>query len=286
MANGHPLRGLSEGARRGSRLLRRLSHQHRLPALTNPYDRGIVSTLRRCGALATTVDEMVRADYVGCAALLAAGREIFADVAGQTPGEGRKTYIQVAPQGAILARPQILLWGLQERLLAIAENYIGLPMAYRGVLARRDVADGQQVETRYWHCNGEGVRILKIIVYLSDVGPDDVPFCYVAKARTPRGALKTLDGSRISDAVLDETVAPDGRVVCICPASTVLFADACALWHRGAVGTGRDRYTLFFSYNSPSPLKPADCGPILPFDGLRASAPMSARQRTALDHAY
>jgi hypothetical protein len=286
MATGHPLRTLSEGARRGSRLLRRLTHRHRLPFLTSAYDREIVSTLKRSGAFVTTLAAMAQTDYVGCPRLLAAGRDIFADVGGQTRGEGRKTYIQVASQEAILARPEILLWGLQERLLAIAENYIGLPVAYRGVLARRDAADGQQVETRYWHCDGEDVRILKIIVYLSDVGPDDGPFCYVAKARAPKGALETFDGGRVSDAVLDENVAPDGRVACTGPAGTVLFADTCSLWHRGAVGTGRDRFTFFFSYNSQSPLKPADCGPLLPLDGLRASASMSTRQRAAVDYAY
>jgi hypothetical protein len=286
MAIGHPLRSLSEGARRGSRLLSRLGHRHRLPALTSVYNREIVATLERCGALVTDLAAMAQSDYIGCSRLLVAGREIFADVSGQTTGEGRKTYVQVAPQDAILARPEILLWGLQERLLAIAENYIGLPVAYRGVLARRDVADGQQVETRYWHCDGEDVRILKIIVYLSDVGPDDGPFCYVAKARTPKGALKTFDGGRVSDAVLDEKVASDGRVACTGPAGTVLFADTCSLWHRGAVGTARDRLTLFFSYNSQSPLRPADCGPILPLDGLRASVPMSARQRAAVEYAY
>jgi len=282
----HPLSSLFQGARRGSRLLSRLGYRHRLPALANPYDREIVDTLKKCGVFTTSLEEMVQADYVGCTALLTAGREIFVDVSRQTSGEGRKTYIQVAPQDAILARPQILFWGLQERLLGIAENYIGLPVAYRGVLARRDVADGQQRETRYWHRDGEDVRILKIIVYLSDVGPEDGPFCYVEKARTPKAALHTFDGGRVSDAVLDKNVPPEGRVARTGPAGTVLFADTCSLWHRGAVGTGRDRFTLFFSYNSQSPLKPADCGPIQPLDGLRASAPMSARQRAAVDYAY
>lgn len=281
-----PLHWLSDRTRRGSRILSRLGHRRHLPTVTRSYDRGILSDLNRCGVAVTCLEKMVQEEYVGCSELLIAGRTLFNDDTHQLSGEGSKQYIRVAQLDDVLSHPEIIFWGLQERLLAIAENYIGLPVAYRGVTARRDLANGQQLETRHWHCDGEDLRILKIIVYLSDVGPDDGPFCYMPKGLRPRYGLPTSDGGRISDDVLQQGVPPDNRIACVGPAGTVLFADTCSLWHRGAVGTDRDRFTLFFSYNSQLPLSPADCRPILPMDGLHAVTLMTARQRAAIDFAY
>ena len=87
-------------------------------------------------------------------------------------------------------RPHPLPWGLSDHLLDLAECHIGLPVRYLGMEVKRELvqsAAGRNHEVvRRWHLDHEDRRILKVIVYLSDVDAGAGPFGYIHQAHSAR----------------------------------------------------------------------------------------------------
>lgn len=67
----------------------------------------------------------------------------------------------------LLEDPGLWRMGLDNRLLDIAESYIGLPVRYYGAAMYRGVADGRVEGTRQWHRDIEDHRVFKILVWLN-----------------------------------------------------------------------------------------------------------------------
>jgi hypothetical protein len=271
--------GLASRRRRQSGLRRR--HQAHLPRLS-AFDQEIVRALERDGAAITSLDAL-QANGGLAAFDLQAARGLLSGLT-QELGSARKDYMREVSPTALAAAPQLIRWGLEERFLAIAESYMGLPAAYRGVIFRRDFADGQKCETRQWHRDAEDVRILKIVVYIEDVDERGGAFCYLPKPYAPKSGIEYVDG-RVPDAVMDRIVAPEHYVKCIGPAGTVVFADPVTVWHHGDVPEGTDRLTAFYAYNTHHPLRPHYCQPLFAAGDLNG-AELSARQQAAIDYGY
>ncbi len=157
--------------------------------------------------------------------------------------------------------------GLNERLLAIIENYIGLPVQYRGVAVRRDQKGGEQLETRLWHRDGEDKRIVKIIVYLNDVDRGGGAYEFIPRPSAPALWRTAPLGNRIDERTMSRFVPETAWRPCNGPRGTVVFTDTCSVFHRGQVAHSEDRRTLFFAYNSTSPRMPQSCAPM--FDRAR-----------------
>jgi hypothetical protein len=245
--------------RQASYEARRLAHRPFLP----PLDAGAAAIVDRLGADGTVVTSL--AD-LGTPDLLSKARRFFAEMP-RLQRDGPKSYMLSAPRDLVEAHPALIEWGVGERIIAIVENYIGLPVAYRGVQARIDLADGTQVETRLWHRDGEDRRIVKFIVYLSDVPAGEGGFEYIAKPDSPPAQAVRLTNDRVLDADMAALVPRDRWHACTGPAGTVAVTDTCSVWHRGGVPGGRDRLTLFYAYNSRRPLAPQHCTPL--FDRRR-----------------
>lgn len=145
-----------------------------------PADQQLVKTLQRQGGAQTSLAALglpLTPDLFQAAQTLA----------GQLPSSAAHSNSHLGhcihgDAATIVQRyPEILLWGLQERLLDIVENYMQLPVAYLGVDLRKDIPNGEQVGTRFWHTDGEDVCVVKIAVYLNDVGQAQGPFEYISK---------------------------------------------------------------------------------------------------------
>jgi hypothetical protein len=177
---------------------------------------------------------------------------------------------------------------LNERFLAIAENYIGTPVAYRGVLARLDMPDGTVRETRIWHLDQEDSRILKIVVYISDVDDDGGPFEYIPASFDQPFHLVHGGKKRVDDEeAFDDAVPQDRRRAVVGPRGTVGFVDTCRILHRGRLPLTGTRKSLFFAYNSLWPMRPSYCGPMFLVDDFKSQgAALTARQAAALDFGY
>jgi len=261
---------------------RRLRHRDALPALP-AKDAALVARLKRDGAVITSLAELA---IPGSAAMLAAGDELHQAIIGRIPADKGGFTIH-ATAGEIGQHPELIRWGLNERLLAIVENYSGLPAIYRGLTVRRDVAGGDMAETRLLHRDNEDSRILKIIIYLSDVDERGGPFEFIPRDLTPASWRLSFDGSRAADAEMERLVPRDRWVPCTGKRGTAIIADTCSIYHRGRVAESADRQTLFFCYNSALPMSPHYCGPLFDPGALVAACPdLSAAQRAAISPPY
>ena len=156
--------------------------------------------------------------------------------------------------------PTVFAWGLQPGLLDLAENYIGLPVRYLGVEVKREVPyapEHREDVLRDWHNDFEDRRMLKVIVYLSDVDVESGPFEYLDRRHTERHRLTG-------------------------PRFTAVYADTSRVLHRVMAPVAAERYSMTFAYASTA-LFYAYPHFMLPRTALtRVSEQLSTRQQRAL----
>jgi hypothetical protein len=155
--------------------------------------------------------------------------------------------------------PTLFMWGLSEDLLDLAECHIGLPPRYLGVEVKREIvnpAAGHSHEAvRRWHLDHEDRRILKIIVYISDVDSDSAPFEYVDLPTS--NAVLGRRGHPYRAARLDESVRAevpaDKRTQVVGPRMTAIYVDTGQVLHRVCPPRESERYSVTFAYCGRSP---------------------------------
>lgn len=213
----------------------RCLHAPALPPLADA-DRAIVQALEREGAYATSLQALA---LPGSDGLLEAADGLSASLAERSRKagfDGRHTVTATAAE--LLARPEILLWGLSSRLLDIVENYLGLPVACDGLSYYYSRADGRQAGPRLWHRDREDRRMVKIAVYVSDVDEDGGPFELLrpganAALTTGRAAgYQVLDDGALRSRLGSEA-ATDAVQTITGARGTVIFTDTARFYHRG-----------------------------------------------------
>jgi hypothetical protein len=182
---------------------------------------------------------------------------------------------------------ELFTWGLSDRLLDLAEAYIGLPPRYLGVEVKRELtvtARGDRHHTvRSWHLDHEDRRILKILVYLSDVDVDAGPFGYLDRRHTTRvRALSRRHHHAISDERMAEVVPEEQWNRVTGPRFTAVYADTGQVFHRVFTPASAERYSMTFAYSSQHPYYTYE-RLMIPRQPLRRLAPrLTPRQRGAL----
>jgi hypothetical protein len=126
------------------------SHEAHLPRLRDS-DARIVEDLKKSAVSITSLEAM---GLEGADALLA---DAYALVARHSPW----TRSFQADGVDIVAHDKIIRWGLSDRLLDIAENYLGVPTGYDGINVFFTKADGMEAGARRWHRDAEDRRMLK-----------------------------------------------------------------------------------------------------------------------------
>jgi hypothetical protein len=260
-----------------------LKHRRNLPSLSSS-DQKTVDVLKKEGAFVTCL-ESLSLPYnfpllEACENLLSEIETIpFRDLVGYFRVDTytvHTNYLQMARD-----YPEIYFWGLQERLLNIVENYIGLPVAFIGADLRRDIANGKDIGSRRWHKDGEDRRVVRIIVYLNDVFEDSIAFEYLPKHLTSPHLTK---GIYLDDEI--RKIVPKSHIKpCFGPAGTVVFAATSKVYHHGKVflEPGKDRLALFYAYTSRQPKRPEICKPHFSQEGMRLlEEKLSQRQRECL----
>jgi len=258
-------------------------HRPRLPALS-VADAAIVDALNRDGIFITSIEALGLADSE---AIVATGSQLadrFAQEA-RKRAAGGEVFLFVPPE-QIVTHPGIYHWGLRDRLLDIAESYIGLPAAYDGVAINYTVADGREISTRKWHRDWEDRRMLKVAVYLHDVDDAGGPFQMIRRHDSMQNDADGFDYGLADDAELSRRLGAEfARDIVSCEGSrgTVIFTDTARFFHRGKPATARDRAAIFYSYFARRPRHPFLCErtgmPRRDIAGLVAALP--SRQRTA-----
>jgi hypothetical protein len=248
-----------------------LKHKSKLPTLTT-QDQLIVDEIRREGVCITSLEDLglTRTPTLLKAAEseLANMKTVLSSRRGDQNNFGsveNPAYPQIF---TVTDLPEFYTWGSEQRLLNIVENYIGLPIAFQGVHLRQDFANEKPVTTELWHLDAEDRRMVKIIIYLTDVSEENGPFEYIPKSHVslltelrirskivPKTARSIVG---LNDAEIEELVPRSLWKSCPGPAGTVVFADPKAIFHHGK-SRKLARSALFFVYTAKNPLRPECC---------------------------
>jgi hypothetical protein len=236
-----------------------LKHAQKLPALEE-RDRLIVDGLKRDGVSVTTLAEL---GLDSTSYLLQAANTQLSRMSAAKNDHLTERLPQIY---TVTDLPEFSQWGREQKLLNIIENYIGLPVAFQGVHLRKDFPNEHQFGTLLWHKDSEDRRMVKIIIYLSDVDEQHGPFEYVPVSLTSSNLnffriyhkLWRSGYLGITDEQLKEIIPQAQWKSCPGPAGTVIFTDPKTALHHGTLRT-EDRSALFFVYTANTPKRPELC---------------------------
>ena len=244
-----------------------MRYSQNLPAL-NTQDRLIVEACRRDGAYITTLENL---GFASTPQMLEAAearlQKLRADFPVDTAQlENNDSTEPLYPHAWTVTHfPEFATWAHEPRLLGIVQNYIKLPVAFQGVHLQRDFPNKNQVLAELWHKDAEDRRMIKAIVYLSDVTEENGPFQYIPKSKVSPSAWRKIKAKiaqspelGITDAEMEQFIPRSDWKSCTGPAGTVVFVDVKAVLHHGKSRT-KERSALFFVYTSDRPLHPEYC---------------------------
>jgi hypothetical protein len=153
--------------------------------------------------------------------------------------------------GDIVRCPHILALANDSRLLELAERYIGCKPTISQLGVRWSFpTPGLRSDLQTFHRDSEDWRYFKVLVYLTDVGPDDGPHVYV------RGTHQTRAPVRLklqSDGEVSREYGEDRLITAIGERGFGFAVDTAGV-HKGTPPTARPRlmlqiqYSLFRSY--------------------------------------
>jgi hypothetical protein len=227
-------------------------HIANLPVLP-ANDVNLLDTLKREGVVITSLEAL---GIPSTPKMLEAAKKLMPEIPKSVSGDKNEFVVHASSQ-QMVENPEVFLWGLEERLLNIVENYIGLPVAYHGAYFRRDIPNDVQIKSRLWHIDKEDRKVLKVIVYFKDVNDDNGPFEYIPQPLTSTvvEALKYKSGY-VRDEIMQQVLSSSNWQSCTGLSGTVIFAATGNIFHRGKVPKTSDRFATFFDYTSRRPLQP------------------------------
>ena len=252
------------------------AHVIDLPPL-DPRDLPILEGLRRDGVHIVPVESL---DLPTTKPMLKALDVLVSELRALHPNGNNAPRL---PLTRLMEFPEVYLWGLDERLLNLVENHIGLPIRYHGADLRREIADGAWTDVRQWHVDAEDHRMFKVIMYLNDVAPGGGPFNYISRRETVDAVHKLNYGSGfVADDTVASVVPRDRWLEALGKSRSAVFADTCKVFHRAQPPTKVERYSITFSWTSTTPVKTYPTMPLT--DEARAAilGKVNARQRSVL----
>jgi len=227
-------------------------HLVNLPVLS-ASDRTLVETIKRDGVVITSLSAL---GIPSNPSFFQVAKKLMSEIPKSISGE-KDEFVVHATSQQIMEHPEIFLWGVEQRLLNIVENYLGLPVAYQGVFFRRDIANEVAIKSRLWHVDLEDKKVLKIIVYLNDVNEDGGPFQYIPQSLTSTVIQSLKHRPRyITDEIMQQVLSPSNWKSCTGLSGTVIFAGTAGIFHRGKIPVAEDRFAVFFDYTSRQPIQP------------------------------
>lgn len=184
--------------------------------------------------------------------------EVQAIVAARHTTHGKKEFLVnlVRAQGRLPATHPLLAVALDVKLLEIVASYLGLWPCLHSVAAWLNYPTDSAAETsQLWHRDPEDLTIIKVFIYLQEVGDEQGPFTYIPKTH-PFGSLApqalACRAKRIDDERMRRFFAPERWQVCTGPAGTMILADTVG-FHRGGKPATGTRLLVTFTYTSGTP---------------------------------
>ena len=216
-------------------------------------DSAIVQTLERDGVYVTSLDAL---KLSGTSEMFAQAIALSGILGGRT-ADVRSTRTATADDQ--LSHPEIFAWGLSDRLLNLVEAYLGLPVAYDALCYFHSLPDGSETGARVWHLDREDRRMIKMAVYVTDVGEADGPLQFISRSATRRLQPVRYRYRPLAQAELEEHLGQDAINTILGSAGTVIFIDTARHLHRGSPPTASPRSAIYYSYFSRRPRHPFFC---------------------------
>lgn len=256
-------------------------YQSKLPVL-DLIDSKIVDELQKTGIYVTSLESLGIAntsEFVEAATKLS---QELTEIS-LLPANKNK-YEILATSAQLLKYKELFQWGLNDRLLKIVEKYLGLPVAYDGLLSVLSIANGQEIGQRTWHRDREDRQMVKVCVYLNDVTDEGGPFeCLHPEINSlVCNSIKNMYRCVFNEEMKTFFPAASNQVTtCTSSVGTVIFVDTALYYHRGKPPTQLNRSAIFFSYFSRRPWHPFFCqrSPLSREERDRLSKGMSSHQR-------
>ena len=229
-------------------------------------DRRIVETLRSDGIAFTSVASLFGAEAL--APMQAEFRRRLATYSRSSAKNVAKQYLQRLEEDVVLGDGDVLADAvLHPRVLRIAGHYLGMTPRFvsRDIWNTLEARSDKRVASQRWHRDYNDLQMLKIFIYLSDVGAHNGPFEYVRGSHYG-GALGRLLYRQVNDRGLrrypsERELEPHlgtieaHRVSATGAPGTVIFVDTFGL-HRGGYveqGTRELVMALFASHANIHP---------------------------------
>lgn len=172
-------------------------------------------------------------------------------------GLDKKPYAKILDSEYLSEVPELYRFGLNETFLRIAKAYLKLSTMYRSVVPRIDFPNGKLMETRLFHIDADDDRMVKFIVYLTDVEEEDGPFQFVPITQaTEATPVKQNGKARVWPEEMAKVAPEKDWITCCGKAGTIVIGDTCHMYHRGVPGTRNERHAIFYSYCSKNPHAP------------------------------
>ncbi|HAA28098.1 MAG TPA: hypothetical protein DCE56_11045 [Cyanobacteria bacterium UBA8553] len=256
-------------------------YQNQLPVLDS-IDSKIVDELQKTGICVTSLESL---GLPNTSEFLKAAKRLsqeLKEISLLPVNQGK--YEVLATSAQLMKYKELFQWGLNDRLLKIVERYLGLPVAYDGLLSVLSIANGQEIGQRAWHRDREDRRMVKVCVYLNDVTDEGGPFeCLQPEINSL--VCKSIENRY--RCVFNEEMktffpaASDQVTTCTGAVGTVIFVDTALYYHRGKPPTQLNRSAIFFSYFSRRPWHPFFCqrSPLSKQERDRLTKGMSSHQR-------
>lgn len=191
--------------------------------------------------------------------------------------------IVIIPRKDLLKYHNILLFGLNNRLLDIVSNCIGLPICLNRLDIRKDRANGVVRSIKQWHMDPDDLRMIKVIVYLNDVNQQSGPFEYIPSPLTKiiEDALGYSTGF-LSDKEIASVVPIADRKSCLGKKGTIVFGAVHNVFHRIRPPTTSERFSITYTYTSRNPIRTYDRVPLSKFELQQIEPLISERQAACL----
>jgi hypothetical protein len=245
---------------------RHLNHRRHLPPISD-RDYKIVGNIKKEGIYVTSLDQLA-IDSVPHLDQIA--RQVLADYlpAMMIKSATSKCFAELDPIQLASDYPEIFRWGLDPRILNIVENCLGLPVAYLGCNLRHSSPNGLQTGTRLWHLDAEDYNVIRIIIYLNDVGQGGGAFEYIPSTINPTyRSFKGIDD--ISDRQMQQVIPTSNWKACLGQFGTVIIANTAQIFHHGKVPIDQERTILVYAYASRHPKNLVLCKKSFPAEQLQ-----------------
>jgi len=218
----------------------------------------IVHALDTEGVHVTTLDRLLGPAAAGFLEAVAAARALVTDRATGACVRWHRSAASIdLDHEELLARlPALFMLGLDATMLAVAEQYLRVPVAYHGAVFRHSPVDGRQVGPRRWHRDAEDFHVLRSVLYLSDVTEGSGPFEYVPRGLQARANAAVAQTGMCSDDQMEAHVPRALWKRVVGPAGTIVIADSAQVFHHESLQRDTPRSVLMVGHASRRPRNP------------------------------